>query len=88
MKNQEFLLSPEFVLRTERQPVAVAVQPASAEPVAAAGNEVLAALDDIARLVEGLRGDLKSAVNASELMPLLLSTRTLLETTGGRAKRE
>jgi metallo-beta-lactamase family protein len=86
MKNQEFALSPEVVLQAER-PVAVPVQPVFAETKPVPGGEVVTTLDDIARLVEGLRGELKSALNVNELMPLLLSARTLLETTGDRAKK-
>ncbi|MDR3230207.1 MAG: MBL fold metallo-hydrolase, partial [Synergistaceae bacterium] len=88
MKNQEFALSPEVLLRTE-QPVAVSVPPALklSGPGAPVGNEALTTLNDIARLVESLRGDLKNAANVNELLPLLLSTRTLLETTGNRAKK-
>jgi metallo-beta-lactamase family protein len=88
MKNQELALSSEVVLRSG-QPVAVPVQPLpEPQPAWKGDNEAVLAVDSIAKLLENLRVELKNAANASELMPLLVSTRTLLETMSNRAQKK
>ena len=75
LKGQDFQLLSEGVLADE--PAAVPT---------ADGNEALAALDALTRLIERLRPDVKNAADAGALMPLLLSSRILLETAGGKAR--
>ena len=50
-------------------------------------NEAVAALNVLSRLIEKLRGDLKSDINTSDIIPLLTSSRTLLEMAGDKAKK-
>ena len=75
VKGQEYTLAAEVVLKSELPVLPPAV------------SQAQAALDEIARLVEELRQELDGVANTEELMPLLLSSRMLLETTNGKIKK-
>ncbi|MDR2529153.1 MAG: MBL fold metallo-hydrolase [Synergistaceae bacterium] len=76
LKGQDFQLLSESVPADEPAP----------SPTATDGNAAVAALDALARLIEKLRPDIRDAADAEVLMPLLLSSRTLLETAGDKVR--
>jgi metallo-beta-lactamase family protein len=78
IKGQEFQLFAESVLKAE--------EPEAALPVEEE-NEAVAALNILSCLVEELRHDLKEDIEMEEIMPLLISSRTLLEMAGDKAKK-
>ena len=85
MKGQEFTLWPEVIFKGD-EPVATLVR--TEKPVFTASKiEAAAALEDIERLAAELRSGLKQIANVEDLIPLLLTSRTLLETTSDKAKK-
>lgn len=79
IKDQEFQLFSEIVLKAET--------PAVTEPVVE-DNEAVAALSVLSRLIEELRYELKSDIAIEDIMPLLMSSRTLLEMAGDKLKKQ
>jgi len=69
------------VLEAE-MPVEMEPEPAEEE------SEAVAALNVLSRLLEGLQCDLINDMELSEIMPLLTSSRTLLEMAGDKAKKQ
>jgi metallo-beta-lactamase family protein len=80
IKEQEFQLFAESVLKAET-PAVTKPEPVEEE------NEAVAALNVLSRLIEELRYDLKSDIEMEEIMPLLISSRTLLEMAGDKVKK-
>ena len=81
IKDQEFELFAESVLKVE--------MPSAPElELAAEDNEAVVVLNALSRLIEDLRYDLKGDVKKENIMPLLVSSRTLLEMAGDKVKKE
>ena len=78
IKGQEFQLFAESVLKAEA--------PGVTEPEVEETEAVLV-LNVLSRLLEELRCDLKSDMEMEDIMPLLMSSRTLLEMAGDKAKK-
>jgi metallo-beta-lactamase family protein len=90
MKEQEFQLLPEVVLKSAASlPEARLPEAGLPEtvPSEVPENEAVTALDDLSRLIAGLRAGLKSAADTGEIMPLLQAGRTLLETAKLKAEK-
>ncbi|MCL2010031.1 MAG: MBL fold metallo-hydrolase [Synergistaceae bacterium] len=76
IKGQEFLLLAESALKAETSAV---VEPEE--------NEAVVALNVLSRLIEELRYDLKGDIDLGDIMPLLMSGRTLLEMAGDKVRK-
>jgi metallo-beta-lactamase family protein len=81
IKEQEFQLVAESAPKSEEE------AETEAEPEPPAENEASVALNVLTRLIEELRNELKSGVVVEDIMSLLLSSRTLLEMAGDKAKK-
>ena len=81
VRGQEIELLTDAVLKVDELAAIKRSVPASAQR-----DEMAAALDEMTRIIEQLRREAGSVKNKEELMPLLLSGRTLLDTARGKAK--
>jgi len=79
IKDQAFQLLAESVLKAEE---ATVTEPDVEE------NEAVAVLNMLSRLIDGLKYDLKGEMRQEDVMPLLMSSRTLLEMAGDKAKNK